>query len=293
MSPMEYDVLAIGHIDKGRVIVRGNLQTFAGGAVHFGGIVLCALGLRVGIVTRLAPSDLWLLEDLKRAGAQIFPIFTNETTAIENVIPDPNSDQRKCFRRGFAGTFRPEDLPEVQARIYYLGTIITNEIDPPFLKAVAERGPVALDAQGCLRKLVGDELITDGWDWADEALPLVRFLKVDNKEAQALTGEDGHKALEILGRKGPEEVVLTHRDGVLVWAKGEIFEAPFKPKSLAGRTGRGDTCFSAYLGRRLLGDSPKEATRFAAALTTLKLERPGPFRSSLDEVYRLLNSLYS
>jgi hypothetical protein len=35
---MEYDVLAIGHIDKGRVIVRGNLQTFAGGAVHFGGI---------------------------------------------------------------------------------------------------------------------------------------------------------------------------------------------------------------------------------------------------------------
>jgi len=287
----KFDVVAIGHIDKSSVVIRGNARTIIGGAVYFGSIVLRTLGLQVAIVTRLSQDDLWLLEDLKRAGAQIFPIFTNETTAIENVIPDPNSDQRKCFRRGFAGTFRPEDLPEVQARIYYLGTIITNEIDPPFLKAVAERGPVALDAQGCLRKLVGDELITDGWDWADEALPLVRFLKVDNKEAQALTGEDGHKALEILGRKGPEEVVLTHRDGVLVWAKGEIFEAPFKPKSLAGRTGRGDTCFSAYLGRRLLGDSPKEATRFAAALTTLKLECPGPFRGSVEEVYRAMANL--
>jgi len=291
MNSMEYDVLAIGHIDKGRVLVGGNLQTFAGGAVYFGGLVLCALGLRTGILTRLAPSDLWLLEDLKIAGAQIFPIFTEETTAIENVIPDPNSDQRRCFRRGFAGTFRPEDLPQIRARVYYLGTIITNEIDLAFLQAVAERGPVALDAQGCLRKLVGDELVTDGWDWADEALPLVQFLKVDDKEARALTGEGGYKALEILGRKGPQEVMLTHRSGVSVWAKGEIFEAPFKPKSLAGRTGRGDTCFSAYLGRRLLGDSPNEATRFAAALTTLKLEQSGPFRGSIEEVYRFMAHL--
>lgn len=74
----------------------------------------------------------------------------------------------------------------------------------------------------------------------------------------------------------------------MVWAAGGIFEAPFRPKVLAGRTGRGDTCFAAYLGRRFLGDSPAEATRFAAALTTLKLECPGPFRASLDEVRRLL-----
>lgn len=285
----ELDVLAIGHIDKGRVIVGGQSHSIAGGAVHFGGMVLLALGLRVGVVTKVAKEDLVLLSDLRNAGAFIFPVFSSETTAIENVLPDPNSDQRRCFRRGFAGTFHPEDLPPVKAKLYYVGTIITDEIDLAFLHALAERGPIALDAQGCLRKVVGDELVTDGWDWADEALPLVQFLKVDDKEARALTGEgDLYQAAEILGHKGPQEVVLTHRDGVLVWAKEELFAAPFKPKSLAGRTGRGDTCFSAYIGRRLLGDSPKEATRFAAALTTLKLERPGPFRSSLEEVYRLL-----
>lgn len=197
--------MAIGHIDKGQVVVGGRAQSIAGGAVHFGGMVLLALGLQVGVVTRLAKEDTFFLADLEKAGAKIFPIFTSETTGIENVLPDPNSDQRRCFRRGFAGAFRPEDLPDVPAHFYYVGTIITDEIDLPFLQAVAKRGPVALDAQGCLRKLSGDELITDGWDWADQALPFVWSLKVDDREAQALTGEsDLPRAAEILGQKGPK-----------------------------------------------------------------------------------------
>lgn len=288
----ELDVLAIGHIDKGRVVVGGQVQNIAGGAVYFGGMVLLTLGLKVGVVTRLAKEDHWLLSDLEKAGALVFPVFVQETTAIENVLPDPNSDQRRCFRRGFAGTFQPADLPDIKARLYYVGTIITDEIDVSFLKSVADRGPVALDAQGCLRKLVGDELVTNGWEWMEEGLSVVQYLKVDDREAFALTGLRNLKeAADKLASYGPQEIVLTHKEGVLVYANKNFYEAPFRPKSLAGRTGRGDTCFSAYLGRRLLGDSPAQATKFAAALTTLKLERPGPFQGPLEEVYRLLVAL--
>lgn len=288
----ELDVLAIGHIDKGRVVVGGQVQNITGGAVYFGGMVLLTLGLKVGVVTRLAKEDHWLLSDLEKAGALVFPVFVQETTAIENVLPDPNSDQRRCFRRGFAGTFKPADLPDIKARLYYVGTIITDEIDVSFLKSVADRGPVALDAQGCARKLVGDELVTNGWEWMEEGLSVVQYLKVDDREAFALTGLRNLKeAADKLASYGPQEIVLTHKEGVLVYANRNFYEAPFRPKSLAGRTGRGDTCFSAYLGRRLLGDSPAQATKFAAALTTLKLERPGPFRGPLEEVYRLLVAL--
>ncbi|GAB4305391.1 MAG: PfkB family carbohydrate kinase [Candidatus Bipolaricaulota bacterium] len=285
------DIVLIGHIDKGQIVVGDNASTATGGAVYYGGIVLLRLGLRTAIVTRLAEADLPLLEELRAAGAQLYPVLTEETTGIENVIPDPRSDKRRCYQRGFAGTFQAADLPTVQARLYYVGTIITDEVDLPFLETVAARGPLALDAQGCLRKRVGDELVTAEWPWAEQALPLVQYLKVDDREALALTGDgDPHRAAERLAAQGPKEVVLTHQEGVLVLAEGQFYEAPFQPRSLAGRTGRGDTCFAAYLGRRLLGDAPQEAVEFAAELTTMKLEQPGPFRGSVEEVLHRLHA---
>lgn len=290
---MKLDVLCIGHLDKGRIVRGDETRGFIGGAVYFGAIVLARLGLKVGVVTRLAREDSWMLADFHREGIEVFPIYTPESTGIENILPDPSSDRRRCYALGFAGTFRPVDLPDgVEARLYYVGTVTANEVDLPFLEEVARRGPMALDPQGCLRRRVGRELVTGEWPEAEEAVALVTYLKADDREAAALTGEgDLRRAAEALAGMGPKEVVLTHQGGVLVLAEGEFHEASFRPRSLEGRTGRGDTCFSSYLGRRLLGDPPGEATRFAAALTTLKLERPGPFRGSLEEVYSLMERL--
>ena len=50
-----------------------------------------------------------------------------------------------------------------------------------------------------------------------------------------------------------------------------------------GRSGRGDTCISTYIAKRLTL-APYEALCFAAALTTLKLEKEGPFRGKLEDV---------
>lgn len=287
-----YDVVAIGHLDKGRIVKGEEVREGVGGAVYYGGIVLARLGLKVAVVTRLAKADAWMLTELEEAGIEVYPVWTEESTGIENYHPDPQSDFRICRSLGFAGTFREEDLPQVEARLYYLGTITAGEIDLPFLRAVAARGAVALDAQGCLRVLKDGELVTNGWDWAEDALPHVHYLKVDDREARALTGEEElERAARRLAGMGAAEVVLTHGGGVLVLAEGRICRAPFRPKSLAGRTGRGDTCFSAYLDRRLRGASPEAATKFAAALTTLKLERPGPFRGSLEEAEQLASAL--
>ena len=107
-------------------------------------------------------------------------------------------------------------------------------------------------------------------------------------EAELLTGQtDMQAAARQLASYGPSEVVVTHSSGVTVYAEGQIYEAPFTPRSLAGRTGRGDTCFATYIGKRLSA-SPEEACRFAAAVTTLKQEQPGPWRGPLDEVTALL-----
>ncbi len=285
------DVIYIGHLAKDRIVIGSDARTATGGAVFYGGLVVRRLGLEVGVVTRLARHDFPLLDELRAAGIRIFPIPAEDTSGIENIYPDPQSDRRICHPLGFAGPFQTQDLPPVAARLFCVGPIMPDEVDLPFLQAVAARGPLALDAQGCLRKRVGDEIVTAEWAWAKQALPLVQYLKVDDREALTLTGDgDPHRAAERLAEWGPKEVVLTHQEGVLVLAEGRFHEAPFQPRSLAGRTGRGDTCFAAYLGRRLLSDTPQEAAGFAAELTTLKLERPGPFRGSVEEVLHRLRA---
>ncbi|MBM3175195.1 MAG: hypothetical protein FJZ93_05645 [Chloroflexi bacterium] len=78
---------------------------------------------------------------------------------------------------------------------------------------------------------------------------------------------------------------------MLVLADGRCYQAPFVANEVRGRTGRGDTCIAAYLGQRLTAP-PDEAAVWAAALTSLKLAAPGPFRRDIAEVETLVKSKY-
>jgi len=114
---------------------------------------------------------------------------------------------------------------------------------------------------------------------------------VDSVEAHALTGErDLHAAASTLARLGPREIVLTHRHGVVVLAEREFFEAEFCPRQSVGRSGRGDTCLAAYVTKRLTA-SPAEATNWAAAVTSLKLEAEGPIQRPLPDAIELYNRI--
>jgi sugar/nucleoside kinase (ribokinase family) len=130
-------------------------------------------------------------------------------------------------------------------------------------------------------------------------LAYVDVLKTDAVEAEMLTGRgDVRVAAQALADLGPSEVVLTHRDGMLVYAGGQFHEARFFPQELVGRTGRGDTCIAAYVARRLAAveghptGSPAEATVWAAAVTSLKMEAAGPFRRDIRAVEDLIRRKY-
>jgi len=178
----------------------------------------------------------------------------------------------------------------VSAKVCLLVPIVAGEVDLPLLKRMAARGPVGMDVQGFVRVPEGDALLFKDWPDMAEGLACIMYLKVDKAEAELLTGEtDLAVAATKLAALGPREIVLTQASGVTVYANGRIFQAPFTPRSLAGRTGRGDTCFATYVGKRL-SSSPEEACRWAGAVTTLKQERPGPWRGSPAELKALLES---
>lgn len=287
------DIAVIGHFAKDKIIVRGEERVSSGGSVYYGAIALRRMGLRVAIITRLRLDDFELLDELRDEGILVFAQPAEETSGIENVYFTEDMDRRLCKLLGFAGPFRVDELPDVQARTFLVGPIMAGEVDIPLIRMLAAKGMVALDAQGFVRVREGEDLVFRDWPQKREGLALVDVLKVDTAEAEVLTGQtDVRQAMQALAAYGPSEIVLTRPQGMLVYADGEFYQAPFEPREVRGRTGRGDTCFAAYLGRRLTA-GPEEACRFAAAMTSLKLERPGPFRGSVEEVERSVECLES
>jgi sugar/nucleoside kinase (ribokinase family) len=283
-TQLTYDILMFGHFAKDHNVVDGRGEIASGGAVYYGSVVVRRIGLQVAIVTRLHPDDFSRLDELKQEGIVVYAKPAAQTSGIENSYKSADMERRICKLLGFAGAMQIADMPDVTARIYAITPIIAGEFDLAFLKTVAARGPVAMDVQGFVRMREGNDLVSRPWKEMAEGLKHVTYLKVDRAEAELLTGEtDLTRAAQKLAAYGPREIVLTQSSGVTVFADGQIHTAPFTPRSLAGRTGRGDTCFMSYLSRRLTA-APAEACRFAAAVTTLKQETPGPWRGTLADV---------
>jgi sugar/nucleoside kinase (ribokinase family) len=288
MASPNVDIMMIGHFAKDRIVVDGQSDTRSGGAVYYGSIPLGQIGVEVAVVTRLYPDDFPRLDGLKQVGVQVFAVSAPETSGIENIYNSVDMERRICKPMGFAGSFQAADIPNISARIYAVVPIIAGEVDLPLLKTLATRGPVALDVQGFVRVKEDDELVFRQWPEMKEGLAQVTYLKVDRAEAELLTGlTDLTEAARRLAAYGPREVVITQSSGVTVYAGGQLYQAPFTSRSLAGRTGRGDTCFATYLGKRLT-TSPQEAIRWAGAVTTLKQENPGPWHGNVAEVEAIL-----
>jgi sugar/nucleoside kinase (ribokinase family) len=274
----ELDVAIIGHFAKDKIIVNGQETVASGGSVYYGGLALRRLGLNVAVITRLARDDFARLEELTAEGIRVFARAARQTSGIANTYFTADMDRRLTRPLGDAGRFRLRDLPRIAPRLWLVGPLMVGEVDLAFIRALAARGPVALDAQGFVRIRDGENLVFRDWVDKRDGIPYVQYLKVDQAEAEVLTGfTDRRRAAEQLAEWGAQEVVLTHAGGVLVVAPGAVSEATFAPRSLAGRTGRGDTCFAAYLAQRRIAN-PQEACAFAARITSLKLETPGAFR---------------
>lgn len=287
----QFDLVSIGVISKDRNIVMGTEEVMYGGGVYAGAFAAARAGFRVAVVTKLAEADFSSLRPFREAGISVVPSVASQTTSIKNVYETPDLDRRRCYRLAMAEPFCIEDFPEdLDAKVYHISALIAGEIPLEVVKFLATKGRVGLDAQGFVRTVDGEKLVSKDWPHKQDAFQVIDVLKTDAAEAEILTGKaDRHEAIQALADMGAKEIMLTHSSEVLVSFDGKVYQAPFKARNLSGRTGRGDTCFATYLVQRLQKE-PEAALRFAAALTSLKMEQPGPFRGTLQDVEDLLAS---
>jgi sugar/nucleoside kinase (ribokinase family) len=289
---MTFDIAFVGHYTKDTIVYPHLTRTVDGGAFNYGANVAVRMGLTVAVVTRLARQDWHVVEDLERLGVTAFARAAPASTLLRLIYPTANLDDRTIELTSSAGPFTVEEVAGLQAKAFAVGASLRGEVPTEVVEALAAKGGIlALDVQGFLRIVLDGTLVSDGWPGKEEILRRVTVLKTDAVEARLITGEsDRYAAARQLAAYGPREVLLTHGGGVLVYHDGVFDEAPFAPEEVRGRSGRGDTCTSAYVSRRLTAP-PAEAVRWAAAVTSLKLEAEGPFRREMAEVQALYDQL--
>ncbi|WP_293894209.1 PfkB family carbohydrate kinase, partial [Sphaerochaeta sp. UBA5856] len=284
---MKYDILMLGHISQDVLIDHQNVrQDIVGGAVVYSSFAAGSAGKRVKVITKLADNDLHILKNLQHPLVDWDVLPSKQSTSIKNTYFTADKERREVILLSQADPFVLEEV-QAEASIYHLAGLFGGEIPDSLVLPLSKRGKVALDAQGVLRCLDEQKnLVFRDWGRKQELLPYITYFKTDAAEAKILTGlDDREKAARLLCSWGAQEVMLTHNTEVMVCHQGNIHTAPFTNSNNSGRTGRGDTAFAAYLAWRQDHDAA-ESTRFAAALCSLKMEKPGVFRGTLDEVHK-------
>jgi sugar/nucleoside kinase (ribokinase family) len=292
-STKTYDVAFLGHYTKDTIVSASGTRVVDGGACNYGANVAIRMGLRTAVVTRLADEDSHVIDALTRLGVDVLARATPQSTCLRLEYPTSNVDERAIYVTSSAGAFTSAEVQPLQARAILIGASMRGEVGMDVIQELGKKDTLlAADVQSFIRVERDGILVPEPWPEKEQVMAHLDVLKTDAVEAELLTGESDIKvAARMMADMGPSEIVLTHRDGLLVYAGGQFHEAGFFPKELVGRSGRGDTSVAAYVAKRLTG-SPAEAAVWAAAVVSLKLEAEGPFRREISEVEDLIRTRY-
>ena len=289
-----YDSFIMGHISIDENIYQGEAVKEIGGAVFYSSCASYAIGRKIGILTKLSRRDRKYLETFNIPPEDITALDSKNTTSIRNIYYTADRERRTCTALSIANPFIIDDIPDnINSQIYHFAGLISGEFNNEMIKSLHDKGKIALDVQGFLRTVTENkEMVFIDWDKKKEYLPYIDYLKTDAAEAEIMTGtKDRKEAAKMLFEWGAKEIMITHNKEVLIYNGKKHYTCPLKPRNLSGRTGRGDTCFSAYLTERLDKDI-ESALLFASALVSLKMERPGPFKGIRDDVEGYIKKFY-
>jgi len=287
----EYDLFIIGNISFDENVYNGYVEKLYGGAVLYAAYAAKATGVKIGVLTKAKEEKGQIVELFGLTPEDVYYIYTPNFTSIRNEYLTEDREERISTILSRSEPFTRKEIPKIKAKVYYLAGLIRGEYEEELIKELAKDGKIAIDMQGFLRVNKDGKLVYEDWDKKNKYLSYVHFLKADALEARVLTGKDNrYEAAKIIHEWGVKEIMITHNSEVIVY-DGTYYKVPLKPLNLIGRTGRGDTCFGAYLSKRL-NNSISESLLYAAALVSLKMGKSGPFRGTKEDVEHFIEQFY-
>ncbi|MBM6903194.1 ribokinase [Phocaeicola coprocola] len=288
------DICCIGHITLDKIITPKQTIYMPGGTSYYFSHGISHLNdwKNYKLVTSLAPSEYSSVDELTGKGLNVEIIPSKKTVYFENSygINQNNRTQRVLAK---ADPFTVEKIQHIEAKIFHLGSLLSDDFSLDVIKYLSKKGILSVDAQGYLREVRGENVYPIDWCEKKEALKYVHILKVNEHEAKVLTGLDDYQAAaRQLAEWGVKEVLLTlGSEGSIIYAENSFYYIPaYPPKEVVDATGCGDTYMLGYLYMRNKGVSYEEAGCFAAALSTVKLEKSGPFSGTEEDAWKIIKN---
>lgn len=286
------DICCIGHITLDKIITPKQTIYMPGGTSYYFSHGISHLNdwKNYKLVTSLAPSEYSSVDELTGKGLNVEIIPSKKTVYFENSygINQNNRTQRVLAK---ADPFTVEKIQHIEAKIFHLGSLLSDDFSLDVIKYLSKKGILSVDAQGYLREVRGENVYPIDWCEKKEALKYVHILKVNEHEAKVLTGLDDYQAAaRQLAEWGVKDVLLTlGSEGSIIYAENSFYYIPaYPPKEVVDATGCGDTYMLGYLYMRNKGVSYEEAGCFAAALSTVKLEKSGPFSGTEEDAWKII-----
>ena len=286
------DICCIGHITLDKIVTPKHTNYMPGGTSYYFSHGMSRLNdyKHYKLVTALAESEMQAVEDIRAKGIEVKVIPSRKTVYFENVYGE-NQDNRTQRVLAKADPFTVEGLQDVDANIFHLGSLLSDDFSLEVIKYLSGKGTIAVDAQGYLREVRGEKVYAIDWEEKIEALKYIDILKVNEHEMEVLTGYNVPELAALrLAEWGVKEVLITLGSfGSLIYAENKFHHIPaYPPQEVVDATGCGDTYVAGYLYMRNKGASYVDAGCFAAAMSTLKLEHSGPFAGTEEDILNII-----
>ena len=265
-----HELCCVGHITLDKVVTPKNTVHMPGGtSFYFSHAIKHFDDIDYTLVTALAESEMKTVEELRAEGIDVAVMPSKHTVYFENIYGE-NQDNRTQRVLAKADPFTVEYLENINSKIFHLGSLLADDFSLEVVKYLAGKGLVSIDSQGYLREVRDKDVFAVDWPEKKEVL----------------------KYVQVIYDWGVKEVLLTFGSmGSIIYDGSTFHKIPaYIPKEVVNATGAGDTYMTGYLYKRAKGASIEEAGRFAAAMTTLKIEGIGPFNGTKEDVLRCLET---
>ncbi|MFI5163197.1 MAG: PfkB family carbohydrate kinase [Sphingobacteriales bacterium] len=281
-----YNICCVGHITLDKVVTTRSTLYMAGGTAFYFSTALQNLNAGYVLVTSVAESEMHYVQGLRDKHIEVKAYPSTHTVYFENIYAE-DQDHRIQNVLQQADPFTLELLKDIDAEIFHLGPLLAGDIPFELVKFLAGKGKVSLDAQGYLRKVENHKVYPVDWPDKQKTLQYVHILKADEAEMTVLTCcKDVPTGAKMLADWGVKEVVITNGSmGSTIYSDGIFYDIPaYLPETIIDATGCGDTYMAGYLFKRSKGADIQHAGQFAAAMASLKMESPGPFTGTEQQI---------